>query len=347
MQPEAMTRPIRSDLPKVPEMTGVTPQDFQGEIYPRARPVVMRGAASEWPIVRAARGGDAATYLQDMATDIDVAVLSAGEGIGGRFFYSDDMRGFNFTRGKAALRQVLKGFAIGAEEGARYIESAPADTLFEGFRAANALPHAPASIEPLIWIGNGVTVPIHYDLSQNLAVVAAGRRRFTLFPPQQVGNLYMGPMEHTPSGTPVSMVRTHAIDDDRFPRFREAEAHAMVADLEPGDAIFVPYMWWHQVESSGPLGVLVNYWWNEYDVLGSPLDAMMHAMLTIRDMPPPMRSAWQAMFAHLVFKKGSAAMDHLPAPLRGGLGPHTPQQRGAMWGALHRTIGARLAKLGK
>ena len=37
----------------------------------------------------------------------------------------------------------------------------------------------------------------------------------------------------------------------------------MVADLEPGDAIYIPALWWHAVQATGELNVLVNYWWNE------------------------------------------------------------------------------------
>ena len=34
-----------------------------------------------------------------------------------------------------------------------------------------------------LWLGNRTRIAAHYDLPDNLAVVAAGRRRFTVFPP--------------------------------------------------------------------------------------------------------------------------------------------------------------------
>lgn len=49
---------------------------------------------------------------------------------------------------------------------------------------------------------------------------------------------------------------------DRFLRYAEAMAAAQVAELEPGDAIFIPYMWWHGVQALDPFNLLVNYWWN-------------------------------------------------------------------------------------
>jgi oxalate decarboxylase/phosphoglucose isomerase-like protein (cupin superfamily) len=48
---------------------------------------------------------------------------------------------------------------------------------------------------------------------------------------------------------------------NRFPRFQQALEAASVAGMEPGDAIFVPSMWWHHVESLASFNILVNYWW--------------------------------------------------------------------------------------
>ena len=61
-----------------------------------------------------------------------------------------------------------------------------------------------------------------------------------LFPPDQFRNLYLGPIDNTPAGRAVSMVDFHAPDFNAYPRFREALRHALVAELAPGDAIFIP-----------------------------------------------------------------------------------------------------------
>ncbi|MFX6149073.1 cupin-like domain-containing protein, partial [Acinetobacter baumannii] len=86
---------------------------------------------------------------------------------------------------------------------------------------------------------------------------------FTLFPPDQFGNLYLGPLDNTPAGRAVSMVDFAEPDFAAHPRFREALAHAQVAELEPGDAIFIPSMWYHHVEGRSAFNVLINYWWRE------------------------------------------------------------------------------------
>ena len=64
-----------------------------------------------------------------------------------------------------------------------------------------------------------------------------------MFPPAQVANLYVGPIDHSPAGMPTSLVDFAQPDLERFPRFREAWAAAQVAELAPGDAIYLPPLW--------------------------------------------------------------------------------------------------------
>ena len=65
-------------------------------------------------------------------------------------------------------------------------------------------------------------------------------RRFTLFAPELVDRLYIGPLDLTPAGQPISLVDLAAPDLARFPRFAEALPQAQVVTLEPGDALFIP-----------------------------------------------------------------------------------------------------------
>ena len=117
------------------------------------------------------------------------------------------------------------------------------------------------AIQPRLWIGNRVTTPAHFDEFHNVACVVCGSRRFTLFPPAQVRNLYIGPLDFAPTGAAISMARLDRPDDPRFPLLRMALAEAQVAELQPGDAIYIPPLWWHHVASLGRLNALVNYWW--------------------------------------------------------------------------------------
>lgn len=193
-------------------------------------------------------------------------VLRADPEEEGRFHYTSDGRSLNFTRGRgnipgliAGLRHeknALRPYAIAAQ-------GMVADEYVPGFASAHPMPLVPASAEPRLWIGNAAKVASHNDPIENVAVVAAGRRRFTLFPPEAEPNLYMGPNHPTPAGTPVSMVHVTAPDHDRFPLYAEALSSAEEAELSPGDAIFIPRNWFHHVEALEKFNVLVNYWWDD------------------------------------------------------------------------------------
>ena len=111
-------------------------------------------------------------------------------------------------------------------------------------------------------------------------------------------------------------------DLSQFPKFAEAMQHAQVVELEPGDAIIIPSMWWHHVEALSPLNVLMNFWWRDSaGYVPSPELALKLAMLSINALPPEQKAAWRAHFEHYVFGTGQA--EHIPEHLRGVQGPLT------------------------
>lgn len=331
---------------EIDELHGVTHAIFEGEIVPAGRPVVMRGLVSHWPAVAAARQSDEALrdYLMRFDRGRPLGAMSGPPRIGGRFFYNDDLSGFNFRRQSVKLDGAFEFLLRAAGEAnppSFAIQSATVPTCLPGFDAANAMPLL-GDVEPRIWIGNRAIVAAHQDPNENIAAVVAGRRRFTLFPPDQIGNLYVGQMDKTPAGTAISMVDFDAPDAAQHPNFAKAMESALIADMAPGDAIYIPYMWWHQVRSLAPINMLVNYWWTppKADTRadgGHPVDALLHAMLTIRDLPENHRAAWRAHFEHYVFG-GTVAGDHLPEGRRGILGALDEKLRADMKDAVKRGL---------
>lgn len=304
-------------------------ETFEREIVTAAAPVVLKGQARHWPLVEAARKGDETLvgFLKAGATPRPLETFVGGAEIEGRFFYDDAVTGVNFSRQAAPLGVTLDRLLAQRDDPrapALYVGAAAAIDCMPRFQTAHALDLIDPRVMPRLWIGNATTVPTHYDLSDNVACVAAGRRRFTLFPPDQLNNLYVGPLDFTLAGQPVSMVSLRDPDLERFPRFAEAMAHAVTAELEPGDAIYIPPLWWHQGEALSPLNVLVNYWWNAAGTPPSPFEALIHAVMTVRHLPPAQREAWRTLFDHYVFESDGDPAAHLPAASRGVLGPMTP-----------------------
>ena len=322
---------------------GVDHKAFREEILPAGQPVILKDLVKDWPAVRA--GLDSPRALADYLRGFDrgkqVAVLEGPPSIRGHFFYREDMRGMNFERRPGTISATLERLLAQAgdpDPAALYLESTPTQEHLPPFAGENPNPLLPPSVTPRIWLGNQLVVQTHFDLSSNIACVAGGRRRFTLFPPEQVANLYVGPLEFNISGPPISMVPLRNPDLARFPRFAQALAASQSAELTPGDAIFIPYGWWHHVEALEPFNVLVNYWWNEARQVGSPFDSMLHAVLTLRDLPPEQRAVWRALFEHYVFTSGDESMSHLPREQRGMLGPPSPERAQAIRAILARAF---------
>jgi hypothetical protein len=319
-------QPTSSNPEPIREVAGVDPRALPDTVLRSAEPIVLRALACEWPMVRAGLESQrsASGYLRRFYRDAPVVAMAGAPAIGGRFFYNDDLTGFNFKLHRTRLDSMLaelEGVPDGADAPSIYVGSASIDAVLPGFRGENDFGFGTRQPVASIWIGNRTRIAAHHDLPDNLACVVAGHRRFTLFPPEQVANLYVGPLEFTPAGQPISLVDFARPDLDRFPRFVDAVKAARVATLGPGDAIFIPSMWWHHIESLDAFNVLVNYWWRQSPVhMDSPIGALMLALITVRDLPPEQRAAWENLFRHYVFHANDETSAHIPEPQRRALG---------------------------
>jgi hypothetical protein len=319
----------------IAEWRDVDARVLREEVFAAYRPAVLRGLVSDWPAVRSALSdpADFVRYLAAFDNGHPVDAILMPPEARGRIAYNAAMDGFNFVRNRlpvSAILEQLSRYAQFGEPPAIAAQSALIADCLPGFAAENRLPLLDSAVAPRIWIGNRVTVPAHFDESQNIACVVAGKRRFTLFPPEQVANLYVGPLDFAPTGAAMSLAPLAAPDFERFPRTREALAAAQVAELGPGDAIFIPTLWWHHVESlDRTLNVLVNYWW--HGALGtvertpSGMEALLHALLNIKPMPAELRRAWAGLFDHYIFGAGEETFSHIPEHRRGVLSALSPE----------------------
>ncbi|MFF3334810.1 cupin-like domain-containing protein [Streptomyces sp. NPDC002888] len=174
-------------------------------------------------------------------------------------------------------------YNLDAREGLRY-ESMPGSRLAAEFRDTSsgrrismqqmsipgALPelHGELIVPPFVpseaitdinlWMASGASnTPLHYDNMNNLFAQLAGTKRFLLFNPAQSDLLYPGPLDIRTRH--LSRVDVKAPDLQQFPRFEQAEYWEAV--VEPGDLLFLPAFWWHQVSAQDEASVSVNYWW--------------------------------------------------------------------------------------
>ena len=138
-----------------------------------------------------------------------------------------------------------------------YLDLAPPDAASDlppyvgnlALRELNRLCHWPTWFRkmgpPRFWIGPARTVtPLHCDYDDNLFAQLWGRKRIFLAPPHHDEFLY--PREANPLlfGSPVD---PEAPDFERFPLARQAALVELI--VEPGDMLYVPAGWYHQVRA--------------------------------------------------------------------------------------------------
>ena len=332
--PEPLRRPDDAEpspldgLPRVSARAAPPPADF-ADLIAAGVPVVLKGLFEHWPALAAGRAGDLPAYLKGHDHGAPVPVMEAPARTQGKFGYGADLREFNFTRRSARLSDALdRILRLAGEENAPYVavQMLPLAVQMPDFVVQNPMPLLPADVGPRLWVGGPVHTRTHNDRDHNLACVLAGRRHFLLFPPEQVANLYVGPLDNPP---PLSLVDPEAPDLERFPRFADALATARVAFLDPGDALFIPRYWWHHVTSLGPFNAMVNYWWGDNATgVEQPNDVFLAALLAYRHLPETDRAYWQAMFDTHVFAEDGAA--HIPPSQRGALGDLRATERAAL-----------------
>lgn len=335
--------PIFDALTPVVERAAVDAAALDALLRGARKPFVIRGLVADWPMVQAGLKSNRAArdYLVKRARPVPFAVSIAPPSQEGRLFYDGAME-VNFRMARGPLADIFGGIDDNedrADPPTVYLGSIDVPSHFDGVAEENRLDLGTRDPVISLWIGTPTRIAAHNDFPDNLACCVAGRRRFTLFPPEQFANLYLGPIDNTPAGRAVSMVDFHNPDFDAHPNFADALSQAQVVELMPGDAVFIPSMWWHHVEGLAPFNILQNYWWRDTPrFLGQPQDALNHAILSIRDLPVEDRALWRDLFDHFVFNSGPAATDHIPSGARGVLAPLTAETAGRLKAFLLRTL---------
>ena len=343
-------------LAKTPEWRNVDLKTLREEIIPRDRPAVLKGLLEHWPLVRAGAQSSQALFDYVRARDLGQPIkLMVGQpDIKGLYFYSDDMTGLNFGFAQHTFQGALEAvlaYRTQSNPAAIYTGAISVEEHFPQIGRENTLEvigqhlagKPPA--KTYLWLGNAITMATHYDNLDGINCIVAGAKRFTFFPPDQFPNLYIGPLDLGPAGQPVSLVKVSAPDLERYPRFAQALAAAETVDVGPGDAIFIPKWWWHNVESLEPLNLSMNYWWFEGPKGGAePFGALVHGLLAITELPAEDRELWRQMFDHYVFRTNGDPAPYLPPEGRGILGPLSAPLAGFMRAQLIRSLAKQLPR---
>jgi hypothetical protein len=333
----------RAPVAKTAEWRNVDLKALREEIIPRDRPAVLKGLVEHWPIVRASARSPGALFDYIRTRDVGrpTKIFVGKPDIKGLYFYRDDMTGLNFEHAHQTIRATLESILTYRDHPnppAIYASATLVSDTCPDVARDNTLDILDRQARPRFWLSNAVTAATHYDNMDGINCMVAGRKRFTFFPPDQLPNLYIGPLDLAPGGQPTSLVKVAAPDLERYPRFAEALAVSETVDVEPGDAVYIPNLWWHNVESLDRVNLSVNYWWLDEPQAAEPFAALAHGLLAITSLSASRRELWRQMFDHYVFQRSGDPVPYLPPDRRGILGELSPELQHHMRTQLIRSL---------
>ena len=124
---------------------------------------------------------------------------------------------------------------------------------------------------------------------------------------------------------PEREVVTWCSDASVLSRYGVETVDAAIAELKAGDGIYIPKLWWHQIESTASFNGLVNYWWDPFaGGPDAPYTSLLLSLIAIAERPPRERQASKAFFDHYVSRSNGHPLAHLPTEQHGMLGPLKP-----------------------
>ncbi|HET8646735.1 MAG TPA: cupin-like domain-containing protein [Vicinamibacteria bacterium] len=233
---------------EVPRVGPLSRPEFEQRYLAPGLPVVVDGGAAAWPAWTADR-------LREMLAGRTVKVASSEQDV------------FGYDEAAAAYDVEELDFAQAADLITRarpskrryYLMQQSIPREFPDLAGQLSPPEfaGGARAHPHLWFGTeGNLTPLHYDMANNLFAQLQGRKRFTLFAPGESERLYPRPASSKHHN--LSQVDAERPDEGRHPLLAEAQPWA--CQVGPGDLLFLPAFWWHQVRSL-EMGVSVSTWW--------------------------------------------------------------------------------------
>jgi hypothetical protein len=118
--------------------------------------------------------------------------------------------------------------------------------------------------ERLFFMGpRGAFTQLHYDRALNLHAVLTGRKRWQLYAPAKSRQLRPARYEWTWSViSDYDLTPTGGIAEQLPGGIRPDYDFV----LEAGEVVYVPYAWWHRVETLEP-SIATNFWWWSWPLL--------------------------------------------------------------------------------
>ncbi|MCW1430069.1 cupin-like domain-containing protein [Novosphingobium sp. JCM 18896] len=224
-------------------------QHFLDNFYAPSRPVLIKGAMAGWPALEKWTPDYLAQTLGDTLVEYQ----------GGRDLSEDFETAKDRHKRTGPFSEFIELALNGGNDA--YITAYNSDANVAALAPLEAdlgfLDQYLTRDHGMMWIGGaGTFTPLHFDLTNNLLAQVTGSKHIVLIPPSQTRRL--AHRNHVFSDV-------HDVTDpywlSQYPLARDILRYELV--LGPGDLLFVPIGWWHQVRSQSFSTMLTytNFLW--------------------------------------------------------------------------------------
>lgn len=231
----AAARDALSSTPMIPRMAWTTAAEFLQQVVEQRQPVIITGVVSQWP----AYSRWTPEYFQRRHGDLLCRVV-VDMPTGG---VSYDREAKNHIREMrlADFVDFMRDSPLPCYYRRQHAQKMPGIEADCDFSLLT--PDDPSETN-FVWIGTaGTRTGLHFDMQDNVLCQLFGTKELWLVSPRESHLVYSYPGSVT-----KSRVAPDRPDLDRFPAF--AKATVLRGTLAPGEALFIPYGWWHGVIST-------------------------------------------------------------------------------------------------
>ncbi len=232
-------RELAPGATEIDRRAGLSSEEFLERYYAAHRPVILMGEMTDWPALTRWTPN----YLKSVIGS-QVITYQGGRNKIARFEIVKDPREMPFDQymDKIANSEGNDSYITANDNG-------PNQKAFAALHKDQGyldkfLSRSGFMSRGMTWIGPaGTLTALHHDLTNNLVAQVVGRKRWKIVAASDVGKLYND--KHVYSE--LTDLEDPALDLARYPLLANARIYDVT--MCPGEVLYVPFGWWHQVKA--------------------------------------------------------------------------------------------------
>lgn len=256
---ETALRSAGLEVQPIPEVEAPTPGDLRAAVAERAGPKLFRGLTTGWRAHTAWQPEELVRTHGDRLVTALVDLPSSG------VLFPQDQARYECT---LSFGDFVDRMLSASTDAPCYLAYTRADEIFPptDYDFGELLARPLEGSDTRVWIGSaGTRSMLHSDLKDNLFCQIQGEKQVVLLPWRDSPAAYP-----FPDNVVNSRLDLAELDVERFPRLRNTTLYT--ASVRPGDVLFMPRGWWHDIRARTP-SVSLNHWF------GRPLGFVDYAEL--------------------------------------------------------------------